>query len=454
VHIVNGITSTAGFNTITSNIIHDLTIGSAGAYETNAATVGGIVLTGSSVKTVEGNRIYNLRNTRTNYTGHIYGIYFTGATGTNNGIYRNHIYALEAPNNLSTAAANIYGVRVISNGIVTVANNVVLMGGNNRTAILYGLYDNGSSGRTNIYHNTIYVSGNAVTGTAASYAMFSNQATAIQNYQNNIFVNQRLGGTGTHFAIRLASRTYLTIDFNTYFVSNSGVLGAIGTTNYNNIISWRNATFGDFSSLPTSPQFINPGSFDANDYTPLDTNLIGTPYLGINNDFLNGSRVYFTQGAFDTYTNNKIVTVNSSLGLSTGTYIDLTQAFNSINDGTHQGTISVAVNSTHSLIQPAVLNRNGTGNANYTNISVYPSIPDIVIGGNLDGPLVDLNGARNVVFDGKVNGVSTNAPFDMIFRNVSISNVLGTSTIRLINSASNNVFQNLQIEGGSNATNG
>jgi hypothetical protein len=171
-------------------------------------------------------------------------------------VFRNFIHTLETPNNTSTTASNIYGIRQVPSGVATIANNIVVLQGA-QTALLHGLYDNGTGGTTNFYHNTVYVGGTAAAGSAASYALWSNASTAAQDYRNNILVNQRTGGSGLHYGIRLQSNATLTIDQNTYWVSGSGVLGRMNTTDYNTLSTFQAATVQDLMSDDADPLLAN-----------------------------------------------------------------------------------------------------------------------------------------------------------------------------------------------------
>ena len=83
-------------------------------------------------------------------------------------------------------------------------------------------------------------------------------------------------------------------------------------------------------------------------------------------------------------------------------YPDLGSAFAAINAGTHQGVIGVTINCDTVEAVSAVLNASGTGPALYASVTVNPNGTRSVTG-NLAAPLVDLNGADNVMIDG-LNG--------------------------------------------------
>jgi hypothetical protein len=85
----------------------------------------------------------------------------------------------------------------------------------------------------------------------------------------------------------------------------------------------------------------------------------------------------------------------------------LKDAFDKINDGTHTGVIEFRINASTTETASAVLNGSGSGSANYTSLTIYPTVTGIIITGNLAASLIDLNGADNVTFDGRVNATGS-----------------------------------------------
>lgn len=131
-----------------------------------------------------------------------------------------------------------------------------------------------------------------------------------------------------------------------------------------------------------------------------------------------------------------------------GSYATLKGAFDAINAGTHTGAVTVSIVASTTETAPAVLNASGTGAASYTSITVAPTGGAArSITGNIAGALVELNGADNVVIDGR--NTSGNA---LTLSNTATGNA---STVRLIGDASSNTLTNLTILGsGSVATTG
>jgi hypothetical protein len=138
------------------------------------------------------------------------------------------------------------------------------------------------------------------------------------------------------------------------------------------------------------------------------------------------------------------VTVTATAG-NTGPvdYTTVKAAFDSINAGTHQGTITISIVADTTETASAVLNASGSGSASYTSISIVPSGARTV-SGDLAAPLLDLNGADAVTINGLNSGGNS-----LTISNSSVSSVANTSTIRLINGAQNNSIQNCTIRGSS-----
>lgn len=128
-------------------------------------------------------------------------------------------------------------------------------------------------------------------------------------------------------------------------------------------------------------------------------------------------------------------------------------AFQAINAGTHQGAITITVNSSYAETATAVLNANAAPAA-YTSVLIKPApATNPVITGNIaNNAVIFLFGATNVTIDGSntVGGTT---------RNLSINNPQGTGVvIRLGNNpttgASNNTIKNCRLYQTAPATGG
>lgn len=132
-------------------------------------------------------------------------------------------------------------------------------------------------------------------------------------------------------------------------------------------------------------------------------------------------------------------------------YPALGDAFAAINAGTHIGAISIKIIGNTTETSTAVLNETGTGSADYTSVNIKPAGGSTkTIDGNINGPLIELNGADNVSMDGLNTGGNA-----ITFSNSSTSNTATISTIYLHGGASNNLVNNISILGsGTNQTAG
>ncbi|MBM3436053.1 MAG: hypothetical protein FJY07_07570, partial [Bacteroidetes bacterium] len=98
------------------------------------------------------------------------------------------------------------------------------------------------------------------------------------------------------------------------------------------------------------------------------------------------------------------ITVTSSGGTPSANYTYLYQAFNAINTGTHSGIIRIAVSgSINDGTTSAILNASGSGGANYTSLTIYPTAAATIYANIQTGSVIDLNGADNVVIDGRID---------------------------------------------------
>ncbi len=440
---INGITSTNGSTTISNNSIHDLTIGNANNLATNNASVCGISLSGTAIKTITGNEIYNLSNTLSSFAGSNIGIYLAGGTGNN--VSANFIHDLSVDLNSS---ASVYGIKMAS-GTTTYANNIITLGGNTPTT-MYGIYQTGSTGNDNyIYFNTIYIGGNPASFTKGSYGLFSTGIANIREYRNNILVNERstTGGSNLHFALYIAaSGGTLNCSNNDYLSSGTGgILGYYGALKTTLPI----VTGQDGGSLNVDPGFNLPGGPAATDYIPSANTILASIGTGILTDYAGTTRSLTlpSMGAFEIAVNAQVEVYKSAV--LQGSYSSLKGAFDALNNGTlNTGDFEIRIISNVTESSSAILNASGTGSSNYNSVTIFPTGSGYSISGNTSAPLIILNGADNVTIDGRVNATGTF--IDLTVINTSTSALASTSTIQFINDATNNVVKYCNIKGSSN----
>jgi hypothetical protein len=117
---------------------------------------------------------------------------------------------------------------------------------------------------------------------------------------------------------------------------------------------------------------------------------------------------------------------------------DSKEAFDKINDGTHQGDITIKLRGNTTETVTAALNSGNASGAVYTSIVLYPTAPSITTG-NIAGPLINLNGADNVIIDGSVNRTGA--------ASLALSNTdTGGTVIQYINDATSNTVRYCAIQ--------
>jgi subtilisin-like proprotein convertase family protein len=261
----------------TSNVVRNITAAGGTGTGTSASVIG-ISNSGASSAnhTISLNTISSLSNTNASAAVTVTGLMFGSSTGTNS-INKNFIHSLSVVS--SSASATVNGIS-INSGTATYANNMIRLGIDNAGASLTsGNVINGINetvaGTNNFYHNSVYVGGSGVGGTANTFAFNSTITTNTRNYRNNIFVNARSNGAGTgkHYGVQVggaaANPAGLTINYNVFNVTGTGgVFGRFNATDVPNIATWRTNTGQDANSTTGDPQFVDATS--------------GTPDLHIN----------------------------------------------------------------------------------------------------------------------------------------------------------------------------
>ncbi len=438
---------------ISGNTVRNLTISNANSYNytdysSSYPSVCGINQ-GSGTGSAENNTVYNLTNNYTAFTGYVFGILTSGGTGSS--AKRNFIHSLNV--DASSTGARIIGLNLI--GTSTISNNIISLV-TSSPAIVYGIYEALYTGSQRYYYfNTVNIGGSPATGSSSSYAFYSESTRDVIQVINNIFINSRsnAGGSGSHYAVRIADyqyqgTVYLSCNYNNYYVSGTGgVLGNISSTNKTTLADCAIATTQDVCSKSADPSFDNASGTSAANYLPSNTAFSGSSSTGITVDYANASRTYNSMGAYDYAVATTGVVVTATAGTTSGSYSTLKAAFDAINAGTHQGSITIAVSGSINETAAAVLYQSGyNSTSSYTAVTMYPSAASTLIGGNLAGyPVIDLNGADNVTIDGRVN--QTGETIGLTISNGSNSTSANTSAIRFINGAQTNKIRYCTVQG-------
>jgi hypothetical protein len=129
-------------------------------------------------------------------------------------------------------------------------------------------------------------------------------------------------------------------------------------------------------------------------------------------------------------------------------YATLKEAFDQINSGTMTGQLTLKIVKSPYETASATLNASGSGSANYTSVVIYPSYDSLSVSGILNAPLICLNGADKVIFDGRVNAAGNVASLTLSNGSTGSS----ASTIQFIESAQNDTVRYCYLKGAGTGT--
>jgi gliding motility-associated-like protein len=355
--------------TVENNRVHDLSIANANSLSDSYSSVIGInsLASNSTADTgnsINGNLVYNLKNTNPSFSGVLYGLYYSGNSLVNNTmVSKNFIHSITA--DVTATNARIQGI-YLKGRPSTVSNNIVNLGGNHSYG-LFGIYDESNS---LLYHNTLTINGNATTGSSSSYAIYSTSAT-ISNYSNNLLINTRTNtsGSGKHYGMYVTAATPTVMNYNNYWVTGTGgVLGYKGADK-NTLALWKTATGKEVNSLSIDPQLDSPGGTLAINYKPNTTSLVGISGTGITTDNLGVTRGSTpTIGALEYCLNSTTVTAISPTSGALGSTVQIVGAnFSTATAVTFNGQSATFTINSPTLITATVPAGATTGKITVTN---------------------------------------------------------------------------------------
>lgn len=244
---------------VTTNTIANI----ATAAPATGALIGVFHQNTTAGQTISYNVIHDLSNTTAGATtDDVYGIYYSGPTTGANSITGNTIYNLLLSS--TSTAANIYGL-YINSGLATTSNNMIDLGVGVGTGYgIFGIYQNSATTNNHHYFNSVYIGGTAAAGAINTNAFYS--VTATHNIENNIFYNNRTGGTGKHYAIDLVTKAGVTSNYNDLLSSVAANLGSVnGGAAALTLANWKAAApAGDANSINSDPLFAGQTSSPAN----------------------------------------------------------------------------------------------------------------------------------------------------------------------------------------------
>jgi hypothetical protein len=277
-------------NLVRGNSISQLISNTTNSNTANSSGIVGINITAFQLnQTVDSNTIVDLISTNSGASVNpsITGIAFSGSAtvvGNNSAVTRNRIWGLTHtyPSAPTPVGAIQHGIN-ISNGTVTVANNLVRLGRDSagvvqlRPGQYRGIISAASSNQVRIYHNNVLVEFAPDYGTGGSpnpstgCLEFTGNASApgFIDVRNNIFANNSVnGGTSTlnHYNEMYSTSSAL-LTTNTNLLSNvasaNSFVARWNATNYTGLNDFRTATRQAGASGMGNPLFIAPNASSA-----------------------------------------------------------------------------------------------------------------------------------------------------------------------------------------------
>ena len=232
--------------TITNNTVFNCSVNSSNTALVPPTAIGGIGIYGTTLGgTIANNTVYNLRANNTgNGATCATGVFLNLAnnvTISNNRIY--DIINLSANTNIN-APALATGILVSTpQNVVTMRNNQISLGmGQTNSPMYIGIWQAVSGNfQVNSYFNSIYIGGTATSGVHSSFGYLrgNNYVTSsyvsVVNSKNNIFMNDRKGGTGKHYAF--GNQNVITT-FQTGWQPNASNFNLLSNTSGNPIGLW------------------------------------------------------------------------------------------------------------------------------------------------------------------------------------------------------------------------
>lgn len=287
---------------ILRNTIVNLTMSAGNTGAGTAATLIGINQAASSSllpsqHSVNGNKIYVLRNSNTTAAIIVSGIVIAAAqvSGSVCTVNGNLLHSFRI--GTSNEAAEIRGIQVLSGLVTSCTNNMIRLGIDGAgTSVsgpftICGILESGggtsSAGIASTFaFNSVYIGGNNVSGASSSFAFRSLVSNTNRIYKNNIFFNARSNGSGTgkHYAIGVGGSgvnpTGLSSDNNIFYTTGAGgIQGSYDGADQETLAAWQLATGQDANSYFTSPGFTAPAA----NATLVDLHIIGQLSAALNN---------------------------------------------------------------------------------------------------------------------------------------------------------------------------
>ena len=276
-HSFTGINASAGTgdytisgNTITNFASNSNVVASTGT--TNAFTGIGSLLSSSTnspaVNQISGNTITNAACNPFTVTSaiRIQGIYQSASTGVSN-VTKNFITGFTTNSTATTTV--LYGWYSNFGSRTTFSNNIIDLGSGVTTDnVIYCCFDDSFDALGFWYNNTFRVRGIVAAGITATICYYRNTtSTNVTEMKNNIFCNERTGGTGSHMAISNVggNTTWATSDYNDYYSANPNTIGRWGSAVDLTLATLKSTSGKDARTFSKLPSFTGTDRINAND---------------------------------------------------------------------------------------------------------------------------------------------------------------------------------------------
>lgn len=274
--IYTGSTAGSGTYSVTNNTIINLTTDNGNTSQGNGQLGNvGIAITNGASNVISGNVIGNLSNTNTLSTSVNQGG-ISVAVASNGTIFNNTIYGLSntGVSTSTTAPSQVYGIFIRGGtGTLTVNNNMISLGSGQTANTAFSgvvLYGGGGTIGLRMYYNTINITGSVTAGNQSSFCFYRGgyngfATTWSVDLRNNIFNNDRTGGTGFHCAIA-----------NNYASTANTTGWAVNASNYNVLNASTNTAVAWYNAPVSFANWKTTMSCDANSYSGIAVNYVNS----------------------------------------------------------------------------------------------------------------------------------------------------------------------------------
>jgi hypothetical protein len=228
-----------------------------------------------------------------------------------------------------------------------------------------------------------------------------------------------------------------------------GLVGATNTDYHYDSIYWDTVATGILTTINNlgtpldSAQAQSDSIYKAAGWTFMGSGTMGTSdYWGYNGPTTN-------QGYPFLFFEEDLVQTGCNVSMAGACFPTLKEAFDSINIGSISGDIEIRINHSTTESATAVLTRN-LGLSGST-LKIYPGKSGVIVSGDINGPIIQFNGANNATLDGRPMQVGIGA--NMLVRNNNTGSAATAVSITATNtnSASNNTVQYVKMECGKGA---